>query len=80
MKNLIAFCYASKNENLIIIPCCPFCGEKHIHGISEIEIIDGKQTYGYRTPHCSEVENKPDGYLLVKVSKCDAIYKSRVND
>ena len=76
MKNTIkALCYAEKKY--IHILSCPICGASHIHGVTERVKIDGQETFGYRVPHCVNVENKPSEYLLVVVNKIEAIQRAR---
>ena len=74
-KIIKALCYVENERS--IIPNCPICGCTHIHGVTESKIIDGQETFGYRVPHCVNIENKPASYLLVIVNKNDCIYQAR---
>jgi len=65
-NDVIAKCYLYKNgkENqLWIVPCCPFCSKKHIHGAGSYK-DDPKKFLSYRNAHC--ITDKLRSYLLVE--------------
>ena len=56
-----------REPNLWIVPECPLCGQRHVHGAGWPE-SDPRAFLGHRGAHCADPAVRGNGYVLAEAT------------